>query len=309
MLQLTPNRRVASILLLLLVSCIWGGSFSMMRIALHGGLSVGEVLILRFTLGGLLLWAATGRRQRWDRRTVKLGISLGLVMTALLWLQTDGLRFTSTAKSGFLTSLYVVLTPFVALLFGRSLDRLQWVGAIIAGTGMYKLFAVAEQGWSQVNRGDLETILCAFCAALHIVMTGRFSRRADVMVLTNVQVWVIGLSSLALSLAMPGMLNPARVVAALGGPEVIMAVLYMTLLSTVFCFLGQTYVQTQLSSVETSTVLSLQPLVALFISHWFLDEHLSRSQLIGGLLVVAATLVVELVPETRPRLATSAMQA
>jgi drug/metabolite transporter (DMT)-like permease len=308
MLCFNQSRRVASILLLVLVSCVWGGSFSMMRIVLHGGLSVGEVLSLRFTLGALLLWLATGRKQNWDKRTVTLGITLGLVMTVLLWLQTDGLRFTSTAKSGFLTSLYVVLTPFVALLFGRTLDRLQWVGAIIAGVGMYKLFAVADQGWGQINRGDLETIFCAFFAALHIVLTGRFSRRDDVMALTNIQVSVIGLSSLIVSLLLPGMLEPTRVLAALGSYEIFMPILYMTLLSTAFCFLAQTYVQTQLSSVETATVLSLQPLVAVFISRWFLHEHLSHSQLVGGLLVVAAMLFVELIPDTR-RPATSVIQA
>ena len=48
------------------------------------------------------------------RRGVLDGMWLGLLLAVLFWSQTDGMRFTTTAKSGFITGLYVLFTPLIA---------------------------------------------------------------------------------------------------------------------------------------------------------------------------------------------------
>ncbi len=111
-----PQREIshrAAILIIAMAATIWGVGFPMTRIALSGGVSVGALMSVRFVVAGLLMVIIVrARGTAIRRRGVVDGIWLGIVLAVLFWLQTDGMRFTSTAKAGFITGLYVLFTPF-----------------------------------------------------------------------------------------------------------------------------------------------------------------------------------------------------
>ena len=98
-----------------------------MQHALQGGLSVGALLSLRFLTAAVALAAlAWFMRLPWNRRAVLEGVWLGLILTVIFWLQVDGLRFTTTAKSAFITGLYVMFTPLVATIWGEICGQWTW---------------------------------------------------------------------------------------------------------------------------------------------------------------------------------------
>jgi drug/metabolite transporter (DMT)-like permease len=308
-----------AVLIIASVATVWGFGFPMTRIVLDGGLSVGALMGLRFPLAGLLLFAILRAKGiPIVRRGVVDGIWLGLVLVLVFWLQSDGMRFTTTAKSGFITGLYVLFTPLVAFAIGQRVKLASALGAVIAMYGMY-LLVHPPGGWGtghgplavfkQMNRGDVEILLCALLCGVHIVMMGAMSRRSEAWLLAGSQVVTCGIVSVIVTAFLPSPYGFQAALAALSHWPVAGATLYLALFSTVFAFWGQATAQTRLGPTEAAVLFSLEPVVAAFLSVFWLKESLTLQQVLGGALIVAAMIVSEAlpymfraitVPDTRP---------
>jgi drug/metabolite transporter (DMT)-like permease len=308
-----------AVLIIALVATIWGFGFPATRIVLDGGLSVGALMGLRFPLAGLVMFAIIRAEGiRINRRGVLDGIWLGLVLVAVFWLQTDGMRFTTTAKAGFITGLYVLFTPLVAVVIGQRVKLASALGALIAVYGMYLLVHLPGGGWSghtpwgvfkEMNRGDVEILLCAILCGIHIVMMGAFTRRCEAWLLAGSQVMVCGVVSVVVTAFLPSPYGFQNAFAALSHWPVACAALYLALGSTVFAFWGQATAQTRLGPTESAVLFSLEPVVAAVLSVVWLKEPMSARQAVGGALIVVAMVVAEAlpymfraitVPDTRP---------
>jgi drug/metabolite transporter (DMT)-like permease len=291
------------------IAFIWAGGFPATKYCLQAGLSVGAILSIRFAIGtaGLGLMLAV-LRVPIRRRDALDGLLLGLVLVTLFWLQTDGLRFTSTSKSGFITGLYVIFTPMVALLAGDRLRPSHALGALVALAGLALLVREPGAAWGGWNRGDSETLIAAVLCGFHIVMTAHFCRRSSGWVLAFMQVAVVGAISLAITLALPAPYGFQGAGPALqrGGTWVSLA--FMGLLATTVAFYVQSTFQARVGATECAVVFSAEPVwtAALAMSGWIpgIREHLSPLQLAGGGLILAANLVAELGPSLLRKLAT-----
>jgi drug/metabolite transporter (DMT)-like permease len=305
--QASRRSHLFAALSLALTAAIWGGGFPATKYALQAGLSVGALLTLRFAIGtaGLGLCIAL-LRVPIRRRAVLDGCWLGLVLATLFWLQTDGLRFTTTAKSGFITGLYVIFTPMVALLAGDRLRPAHGLGAGVALAGLLMLVREPGAAWGGWNRGDSETLLAAVLCGVHIVLTAHFSRRSSGWVLAFTQVAVTGAASLILALVLPAPFGFEGAAKALARPGTWIALGFMGLLATTLAFYVQSTMQARLGATESAILFSTEPLwtALLAISGWIpgIREHLSRTQLAGGLLILAATLLAEAGPRLLRRL-------
>jgi drug/metabolite transporter (DMT)-like permease len=301
------------------VATVWGFGFPMTRIVLDGGLSVGALMSIRFPLSGLLILAILRAKGiPIVRRGVVDGIWLGLVLVLVFWLQSDGMRFTTTAKSGFITGLYVLFTPLVAVVIGQRVKLASAFGAVIATYGLY-LLVHPPGGWGtghgplavfkQMNRGDVEILLCALLCGVHIVMMGAFTRRSEAWLLAGSQVVTCGVVSVIATAFLPSPYGFQTALAALSHWPVAGATLYLALFSTVFAFWGQAAAQTRLGPTESAVLFSLEPVVAAVLSVYWLKESMTPQQLLGGALIVVAMIVSEAlpymfraitVPDTRP---------
>ena len=292
---------LSAVLALATIALVWAGGFPATKYCLQAGLSVGALLSIRFAIGtaglGLMLVLL---RVPIRRRDVLDGLWLGLVLATLFWLQTDGLRFTTTSKSGFITGLYVIFTPMVALLAGDRLRPFHGLGALVALGGLTLLVREPGTAWGGWNRGDSETLLAAVLCGFHIVMTAHFSRRSSAWVLSFMQVAVTGAVSLAITLLLPTPFGFQTAGPALGQGGVWLALIFMGSLATTLAFWVQTSMQARLGATECAIIFSSEPVwcAVLAVSGWIpgIREHLSPTQLLGGLFILAATLVAELGP-------------
>ncbi len=282
----------------------------MTRFALDGGISAAALMSVRFLVAGvLMLMILRVRRVRIERRGVLDGMWLGLLLAVLFWSQTDGMRFTTTAKSGFITGLYVLFTPLIAVAAGQRIKLTSAMGAVIATFGLYLLVHLPGAWWSGWNRGDLETLLCAILCAVHIVLMGVFARRTDAWLLAATQVIVAGIVSLVVTAFLPSPYGYQGVAQALSQATVVGPLLYLALFSTVFAFWGQAIAQTQLGPAEAAVLFCIEPVTAALLSVFWLKEPMTVQQAIGGALIVFAMIVSEAlpymfraitVPDTRP---------
>ena len=290
-----------AVLSLAAIALIWAGGFPAAKYCLQAGLSVGALLSIRFAIGtaGLGLMLAL-LRVPIRRRDALDGLWLGLVLATLFWLQTDGLRFTTTSKSGFITGLYVIFTPMVALLVGDRLRPFHALGALVALTGLALLVREPGTAWGGWNRGDSETFLAAVLCGFHIVMTAHFARRSSAWVLAFVQVAVTGVVSLVITLALPAPFGFQAAGPALASGGTWVALGFMGLLATTLAFYVQSTMQARLGATECAIIFSSEPVwcALLAVSGWIpgIREHLSPVQLLGGGFILVATLVAELGP-------------
>ena len=298
---------LSAVLALAAIAFVWAGGFPATKYCINAGLSVGALLSIRFAIGtaglGLMLMLL-GVPVR--RREVLDGLWLGLVLATLFWLQTDGLRFTTTSKSGFITGLYVIFTPMVALLVGDRLRPSHGLGAMVALLGLALLVREPGSAWGGWNRGDTETFLAAVLCGFHIVMTSHFSRRSSGWVLAFMQVAVTGAISILITLALPAPFGFQGAGPALARGGTWAALVFMGLLATTLAFYVQSTFQARLGATESAVIFSSEPVwtAALAVSGWVpgILEHLSPLQLAGGGLILAANLVAELGPRLLRRI-------
>ena len=115
--------RIQANLLLLLAGAIWGMGFVAQSTAME---AIGPFLFtgLRFTLATLAILPFALREGRRAERTLTTKnrlafVWVGLMLFGAIIFQQIGLLTTTVTNSGFLTGLYVVLTPLFAVILFR----------------------------------------------------------------------------------------------------------------------------------------------------------------------------------------------
>lgn len=291
-------------------AAVWGASFAGMKYALQAGLSVGAMLTFRFLIGsaclGLMLLAL---RIKVERRAVKDGLWLGLVLSAIFWLQAGGLVTTTTTKSGFITGLYVLFTPMASVLMGHRLKVAHGLGALVATAGLFLLVHAPGEPAGGWNLGDSLTLACAVGCGFHIALTGVFSRRSSGWVLAFVQVTTIAVISLAATALLPAPHGFQTARAALAAPGTWTSLLYLGILATSLAFYLMSTLQAHLGNTEAAILYSLEPVFTalLAMTGWVpgIRERLGPLQLAGGGILLGAMVLAEAGPRWLARLGDS----
>lgn len=164
-------------LALLLITFIWGATFVTVQGALADA-SPFVFLVLRFGLAAVLCLPWLARRGAWRRDEIVAGATLGALVAAGFALQTHGLTLLTPSRSAFITSLYVVLTPLLALPLRRhrpSPATLGGVGCALAGLALMTW----SGGGFAPRLGDWLTLACAVVFAVQILAIDAFTARYD----------------------------------------------------------------------------------------------------------------------------------
>src|SRR5215813_13990195 len=137
-----PDRqgRLLADLSLLGIAAVWGATFFMVKDA-TSAFPVIAFLALRFSLASAALLPFVIRARRWPTRLELFwGLLGGLLFCAGYVFQTFSLRLIDSGRTGFITGLYVILVPVLALVLLRhSLKLRAMVGAVLAVVGLWLL--------------------------------------------------------------------------------------------------------------------------------------------------------------------------
>jgi drug/metabolite transporter (DMT)-like permease len=281
------NRRttlLATAALLALAAC-WGSTFFLIKDLLDRVPTL-DFLAVRFTIASLALLVvapkAIGRLSPVVRRHAMV---LGALYGVAQILQTSGLAHTPASISGFVTGLYVVLTPLLAAAILRTrIPPVTWVAVVLATVG---LGVLALNGLS-IGYGELITLSSAVLYALHIVGLGAWSSAQDAVGMTILQIMVIAVLC-TLATAPDGIVLPDRT-----GDWV--SVAYMAVIVGALGLLGQTWAQAHLAPTRSAIIMSMEPVFASLFAVWLGGEDVTTRLLLGGGMVLVAMLTVELAP-------------
>ena len=270
-------------LAILAVAITWGAAFVLMKDAIKEQ-PFNDFLATRFTLAVLVMIAFRPRvLKAIDVPLLKHGFILGTLLAGGYITQTIGLELTTAAITGFITGLYVVLTPLIGwLMFGNKINKQLIIGILLA---FIALALLTLNGFS-VDVNQLWVVLCAVLFAGHIVGLSVWSPGKDVYALTLVQLAVVALYSWG------GAMLDGRYDAPVNG-DGWFAIIFTAVFSTAVAFLVQTWAQSIMDASRVAIFLTTEVLWTAVIAVLLGQEILGLKSVLGGALMVAAMLVVE----------------
>lgn len=277
----------------LFVAFIWGVEF----VLVHNAIEILEPHSFNFIRFGVAtlsigLFLYPKKKERWLTPLIlKHGCILGLLLYLGFTFQTFGLLNTTVSNCAFITSLCVVLVPIFALfVLGERLRIKTIIGVIVAGVGLYLLTAT---GSAPFSLGDFLSLAGAAMFALHIVFTGKYSPRHEVMFLTLIQLGTVTLLSFCSALFTEDlrMLVDIQII---GNSSVLLGIFVAALLGTSLAVLVQTYAQSHISSTRVALIFSLEPFFASITAYFVLNEQLSSAAGVGIVLILSGILLSEI---------------
>jgi drug/metabolite transporter (DMT)-like permease len=285
----TGPPRALPTLALIGVTASWGSTFFMIK-DLLAQISVLDFLALRFAIAGAVAFAIAHRSVfRLSRAELTRAIVLGTVYGSAQVLQTVGLSQTAASVSGFVTGLYVVATPLIAAGVLHQRIRLSvWFAVVLSATG---LGVLALNGLS-VSGGVALIFVSAMLYAVHIVGLGQWSKPANAVGLSVVQLLVIG--AICLLVTAPNGMGSPRTTSGWS------ALIYMALVPGALALFAQTWAQAHLTATRTAVIMTMEPVFAALFAVLFGGESLTVRMLAGGALVLTAMYLVELGPRGSP---------
>lgn len=282
--------------LLLLAAVIWGFAFVAQK---EGGADMGALTFngSRSLLAAVGLFAALPLfdkiglsrppADKAERRQLWLGGMLcGLALFAATNLQQVGLLYTDVGKSGFITTLYIVLVPLFGIFLGRRIGLLNWLGVLLAVAGLYLL---CVSGVSGIAVGDVLLLLCAVSFSVQILVVDRVSPQVDNIRLSAIQFLTVGVLNLPLMFifeqpSLPALWNNIGSLA------------YAGLLSSGVAYTLQIVAQKRTAPATASLLMSLESVFAVLAGWLLLGDRLSRTELLGCGLMFAAVVLAQLPP-------------
>jgi drug/metabolite transporter (DMT)-like permease len=316
----TPiSLRRRALLMLVLANLYWGISFPVIKsiALLNGRLLPGAgswffaaaTLAPRFVLAALVLLLFRRRgTARTTRSELKQGLGIGAFAAAGTFLQTDGLQFTASSTSSFLTQFSAILIPaWLALRSRRSPGAVIWLGCALVLLGVAIL---GHFDWRTLTfgRGEWETLLCSLFFTGQILWIGRpefAGNRPGTVTLAMFTLQATAFVALAAATA-----PSAR---ALVVPWESPAWMGLTLILAVVCTVGAFSImnkwQPKITATEAGLIYCLEPIFAsifaLFLpaifSAWaaidYRNEQATWALIIGGGLITVANVLVQMRPQ------------
>jgi drug/metabolite transporter (DMT)-like permease len=274
---------MVALLLLLAVTAVWGVTFVQVKdaVAIY---PLFAFLTVRFAIAGATLApVALGRVTALGRRGARAGLVLGLLLAAGYGLQTAGLQRTTVSATGFITGLYVVLTPVLAFaVFRLRTGPAAWVGVAFATGGLALLSGVSAGS----PGGDMLVLAGAAAFALQIVLMERWAPRFDPIGLTQVEMLACLGAFLVIALALGDLSVPH-------GRTVWAALLVTGIFASALAFLVQTWAQRRTSATRVALVFAMEPVFAGIFGFALAGDRLGWTGWAGCAVIFAGIVVAE----------------
>ena len=204
----------------------------------------------------------------------------------------------TTARSGFITALYVIIVPIISIFAKKKVHIAIWFSAVVAVIGLYTMCLV-----SGLYIADVLVLICALTFSLHIMVIDKYCGVVGGIRLSAFQfvfaAIISGLLALIFELKIFGYINIG-----LDGPDVTLSnlksaiphVLYMGVVSSGIAYtlqiVGQKYAEPAIASIS----MSLESVFAA-LGGWVITGNALKGNEIIGCLLVFAAIVLAQMPE------------
>ena len=212
------------------------------------------------------------------------GAACGFFLCSASAFQQVGIRYTTTAKAGFITALYVVIVPILASFFGKEVKSRIWSCVALAVAGLYLL---CIRGELTLSFGDGVVLVCAFLFACQIMTVDFFAPQVDTVRLSQMQFLVTAFLS-TVCMFLFEQLNPDALIMALP------SIAYAGVMSSGVAYTLQIIGQQNLNPAIASITMSLESVFAALAGWLVLGQSMTVRELSGCILMFAAIILAQL---------------
>lgn len=287
------RKEVNSFILLLITTLIWGSAFVFQDIASN---YVGSYTFncLRFLIAFICMLPFAIYKQNKLKKENKNNSFKEIIISSSICgffligasiLQQFGVGLVGAGKSGFITSMYLVIIPVLLFIFAHK--RYSWnvyLGIIISVIGLYLL---SVKGNFTLETGDILLIGSAFMFAFQIISTGYFAKNMDPITLSCGQ----SLVSFIISL-IPTLIFDKPSMNSIG--NAIWPILYVAIFSTCIAYTLQIVGQRHLNETLASLVMSFESVFSSLFGALFLQQYLSLKEYIGCIVIFIGVILAEI---------------
>lgn len=289
------KRNIKGNSILMITAFIWGTAFVAQSVGMD---YVGPFTFIasRYILGGMFLIPciiilnkadkkSLNNKKDSDRKTLFIaGALCGAALFVASSFQQIGIQYTSVGKSGFITSLYIIIVPLLGLLFKHKVSVKVWISVVISLAGLY-LLCINES--FSISRGDFFILVCAFVFSIHILIIDKYSNLVNGVKMSCIQFFTAGILGVIpmLIFEKPQISN----ILTASTP-----ILYAGIMSSGIAYTLQIIGQKYTSPVIATLIMSLESVFAVLSGWIILGETLSIKESIGCCLVFAAIILAQL---------------
>jgi drug/metabolite transporter (DMT)-like permease len=277
-------------ILLTAVAAIWGGGFASMKGPLER-LDVNSFLTWRFGIATLVLIAIRPSvLRKINFPFLKKGALIGFFLGTGYIFQSFGLSLTTVSNTGFITGLYVVLTPVVAAMFlKKNITLIEWFAVLIATVGL----ALLSFNGFKFGIGEFLVLISALLFALHIVALGEWSKGLDTYALTVLQMGTCAVVTFIASFKSGFKAPPDS--------GVWFSIIFTAIFASALAFIIQTWAQSFIAPSSVAVILAMEVVFAAVFGIVLLSEPLTLRIGLGGLLVLASMYLIILLDQRKTK--------
>ncbi len=291
------------VFILLITAFIWGTSFVAQSLGMEK-IQAFTFNGIRSLMGGLFLLPVIlimeiskknkqntslskyKRKNIFTKKALKYGVILGLIFCVASNFQQFAFYYSTAGKIAFITALYMFFVPIIGLFIKKSVPLLTWLCVAFGFVGLYFLSVTPDQ-LSNINKGDILALICAFFYAIHILCVEKFSREVDGVLLSCLQFFVGGTISIILMFIFE---TPViRNILNAGQP-----LLYSGIMSCGIAYTLQIVGQKYTEATIASLLMCSESLFAVASSAIILNEYLTRREIIGCAIMLVAIILSQI---------------
>lgn len=277
--------------ILLITSIIWGMAFVAQ--------SVGSHLVGPFTFMAIRSWLGffvlaplllhTLRKVGINRDLVIGSVCCGMGLFIGSILQQFGIAYTTTAKAGFITALYMIFVPICSWFLHKPIHKQIWISVLMSVLGLYLL--CFHGSIAAFNQGDLLMLLAALGFTLQILAVNHFVTKCHPILLSGGQFLFCAIVS-TLMMTTETITLPAF-------KQALIPMLYTGIFSTGVAYTLQIIGQKGLNPTVSSLVMCLESVFSALGGWLLLGQSLNIQELTGCSLMFLAIVFSQVSPRKK----------
>lgn len=279
---------------------IWGSTFAAIRASLHGGYAAGHLVLVRYLIASAIfilyaLWPGV-KFQLPHKKDVLRILLLAFVGISLYHIGvTFGEQTVSAGTAGMLIGSSPVFTAIIAVIvLKEKLGVFGWIGLVIGFIGI-SLITIGSSGTElQISEGALLVLMAAIATSIFFVFQKPFLTRYKPIELTAYVTWA---GTLPFFIFAPGLFQSLQQATL----EAHLSTIYAGVFPAAIGYVTWAIALSLGKASTMSSVLYVEPVVAIIVAWIWLNELPSTLSIIGGVIAIAGVITVNLRFNAQPR--------
>jgi drug/metabolite transporter (DMT)-like permease len=275
----------------LITIIIWGSTFAAIRASLHGGYSPGHLVLVRYLIASALfliyaLWPTVKFRLPYKKDLIKIFILSWIGISVYHIGVTFGEETVTAGTAGMLIGAAPVFTAIIAvIILKEQLGLFGWLGLIVGFTGII-LITLGTSGASfTISLGAFMILTAALATSIFFVFQKSLFKRYRPIELAAYFTWA---GTIPFFMFSPGVFDSILN----SSIEANLSALYVGIFPAAIAYVTWSIALSLGNASTVTSMMYLEPLIAIIVAWIWLGEWPSNLSLIGGIVALTGVVIV-----------------